>query len=352
MASSTVAHVLAEFTAAREQRYYADAAGTTATQRRVYVHPMLTAFGTDHVGDSVSLRTSGPPVGRGWEYMCGQGWDWGAEICELPALLEEKARARPVQPGAYDLVIDPSNLWLTVHETIGHATELDRALGYEVSYAGTTFVSPEDVGSLRFGSPLMNVTADRTTEHGLATIGIDDEGVLAQSWPIVTDGVLVGLQTDRCTAAVVGAARSKGCAYADSALRSPLSRLPNISLEAAPLGPDTMGLISGVEDGIYVAGSAGWSIDSRREQFQFTAQRCHRIRAGRLVGQLSGLAYQGATTEFWGALSALGGTATYGLFGADLCGKGQPIQVAGTSHGCPSAVFCGIHVEHVGVDEP
>lgn len=351
LASPTVDHVLAVFTAGREQRYYADAAGTTATQQRIYVHPMLTAFATDRCRTTVSLRTSGPPCGRGWEYLHGQGWDWDTELSQLPDHLAEKAGARPVQPGTYDLVIDPSNLWLTMHETVGHATELDRALGYEVSYAGATFVSPGELGSLRFGSPLMNVIADRTTEHGLATIGIDDEGVPAQAWPIVKDGVLVGLQTDRCTAAVAGASQSTGCSYADSALHPPLARLPNVSLEPASDGPDTDGLISAVENGIYLAGSAGWSIDPRRKHFQFTAQRCHQIRSGRLAGQLSGVAYQGSTTEFWCALSALGGTATYGLFGADMCGKGQPVQVAGASHGCPSALFRGIRVAQVGGEE-
>lgn len=352
LSSPTVDHVSAMFTAGREQRYYADSAGTTAIQQRVYVHPMLIAFATDRGRGVVSLRTSGPPSGRGWEYLRGQGWDWDAELSELPVHLAEKTCAQPIRPGNYDLVVDPSNLWLTVHETVGHATELDRALGYEVSYAGTTFVASDQLGSLRFGSPLMNVTADRTTEHGLATIGIDDEGVSAQSWPIVKDGVLVGVQTDRSTAAAAGASRSAGCSYADSALHPPLARMPNVSLAPASDGPHTAGLISSIENGIYVVGSDGWSIDPRREHFQFTAQRCHQIRSGRLTGQLSGVAYQGTTTEFWRALSALGGTATYGLFGADMCGKGQPVQIAAASHGCPSAVFRGIRVVRIGDDKP
>jgi TldD protein len=350
LASPSVDHVLAEFTAVSERRYYADSAGTSALQQRVYVHPMFTALASDHRGNPVSLRTSAPPSGRGWEYMCGQGWDWDAELSELPAQLTEKGRARPVTPGSYELVIDASNLWLTVHETVGHATELDRALGYEASYAGTTFVRPTDLGSLQFGSPLMNVTCDRTTPHGLATIGIDDEGVAAQSWALVKDGVLTGFQTDRGTAASAGASRSTGCAYTASALQPPLQRMPNVSLAAPPDGPDTQGLISGIEDGIYLVGAAGWSIDTRRQRFQFTAQRSHRIRAGRLVGQLSGVAYQGDTTDFWAALGALGGPATYGLFGADLCGKGQPVQIAATSHGCPAAVFRGVRVARVGAD--
>lgn len=201
-----------------------------------------------------------PPSGRGWEYMGTQGWDWDAEVSELPVHLSAKARSRPVEPGNYDLVIDPSKLWLTLHETVGHATELDRALGYDASYAGTTFVTPEGVGSLKFGSPLMNVMADRTTEHGLATIGIDDKGVSAQSWFLVKDGVLVGPQTDRRTAKVTAASRSTGCSYAASALNSPLARLSNVSLEAAANGSRHGGAHLGGRER-HLPGRVGWVVD-------------------------------------------------------------------------------------------
>jgi TldD protein len=345
LAAPAVRHVLALLTVVKEHRFYADAAGTSATQERVRVHPMLFAFGARADGVGASLRTCGPPSGRGWEYLLCRGWDWDSELAELPDHLSAKLRARPVRPGRYDLLVDPSNLWLTLHETVGHATELDRALGYEAAYAGTTFVRPEGLGTLRFGSPLMNVIADRTTEHGLATVAVDDEGVAAQSWPLVEDGVLVGFQTDRRTAAFAGASRSTGCAFAESALYPPLARMPNVSLRPAAGRRDLTGLLAGVEDGIYVVGSDSWSIDARREHFQFTAQRCHRIRAGRLDGQLGGVAYRGRTTEFWASLEALGGAGTYGLYGADLCGKGQPVQSAAASHGCPAALFRGVRVE-------
>ena len=123
------------------------------------------------------MRTLAPPVGRGWEYLTGTGWDWDAELAQIPELLAEKMRAPTVEAGRYDLVVDPSNLWLTIHESIGHATELDRALGYEAAYAGTSFATFDQLGKLQYGSELMNVTGDRTAEHGLATIGYDDEGV-------------------------------------------------------------------------------------------------------------------------------------------------------------------------------
>jgi TldD protein len=333
--TAEVDHVLAKLVVTRERTHYADLAGTDVTQQRLRIHPELFALGSGE-----TLRTQGPPTARGWEYLEGTGWDWDGEIACLPAQLAAKARAKPVTPGRYDIVVDPSHLWLTLHESVGHATERDRALGHEASYAGTTFLTPDDVGSLRYGSPLMTVTADRTLPHGLATTGYDDEGVAAQRWPLVEDGVLACLQDDRRTAA----GRSTGCATAESGVHEPLPRLPNVSLEPAAEGPGLDGLIAGVDDGIYLAGAAGWSIDMRRDHFQFTPQQAFRIRGGHRAEPLSDVAYQGRTTEFWGSLAALGGPRAFGVFGADLCGKGLPVQAAACSHGCPPAVFSGVRV--------
>lgn len=345
LASKEITHVQAKFVAAQENKFYADLAGTVTTQQRVRVHPQLLAVAVDSAaGTCETLRTLGPPVGRGWEYLAGTGWDWDDELARMPELLSEKLRAPSVQSGSYDLVIDPSNLWLTIHELVGHATELDRALGYEASYAGTTFATFDQLGTLRYGSPMMNVVGDRTAEHGLATIGYDDEGVAAQSWDIVRDGVLVGYQLDRRTARLKGFPRSNGCAFAESGQHVPLQRMANVSLQPAPDGPNTEELISDVADGIYVVGSNSWSIDMQRYHFQFTGQRFYRIRKGRLAGQLRDLAYQGTTTDFWGSLVAVGGQRTYALFGADYCGKGQPVQAGAASHGCPSALFRDIFV--------
>src|SRR5205823_3524926 len=174
---------------------------TTAIQQRVRLHPAVTAIAVTGDGRFDTMRTLAPPVGRGYEFLTGTGWDFAAELAELPDLLAAKLQAPSVEPGHYDLVIDPSNLWLTIHESIGHATELDRALGYEAAYAGTSFATFDKLGSLKYGSPVMNVTGDRTVEHGLATIGYDDEGVQTQTWDIVRDGVLVGFQLARRPAA-------------------------------------------------------------------------------------------------------------------------------------------------------
>jgi len=346
LASPSVDHVAARVLAVVEDKIYADLAGTVTEQRRVRIHPVVEAIGVDRsTGTFESMRTLAPPVGRGWEYAMGEGWDWDAELAQVPDLLAEKMAAPSVEAGTYDLVIDPSNLWLTIHESVGHATELDRALGYEAAYAGTSFATFDQLGRLKYGSEVMHVTGDRTAPHGLATVGYDDEGVEAQSFDIVRDGVLVGYQLDRRMAADNGFARSNGCAFADSPLHVPIQRMANVSLAPAPAeGPTTDELCSAAGRGIYVMGDKSWSIDMQRHNFQFTGQRFYRIEGGRLAGQLKDAAYQAQTTEFWGSLEAVGGTSTYVLGGAFNCGKGQPGQVAPVSHGCPSALFRGIRI--------
>ncbi|WP_328387922.1 TldD/PmbA family protein [Streptomyces sp. NBC_00400] len=345
LGAAGVAHADASLLTVQENKFYADSAGTGTTQQRVRLHPELTAVAVDPVtGDFDSMRTLAPPAGRGWEYLTGDHYDWDGELARIPDHLAEKMRAPRVEAGTYDLVVDPSNLWLTIHESIGHATELDRALGYEAAYAGTSFATFDQLGKLAYGSALMNVTGDRTVEHGLATIGYDDEGVAAQSWDLVKDGTLVGYQLDRRIAKLTGFDRSNGCAYADSPGHVPVQRMANVSLQPAPDGPSTEELISGVERGIYVVGDRSWSIDMQRYNFQFTGQRFHRIENGRLTGQLRDVAYQATTTDFWGSMTAVGGPGTYVLGGAFNCGKAQPGQVASVSHGCPSALFEGVNI--------
>jgi TldD protein len=340
-----VAHVTAGLRQVFENKYYADSAGTVTTQQRVRLYPVLEAFAVDEAsGRFDSMRTLAPPVGRGWEYLTGTGWDWQRELDELPSHLGEKLSAPSVEPGSYDLVVDPSNLWLTIHESIGHATELDRALGYEANYAGTSFATVDHLGSLRYGSPALHVTGDRTVEHGLATIGYDDDGTETQRWDLIRDGVLVGYQLDRSMAPMLGLDRSNGCAFADSPSHIPIQRMANVSIEPADDDVSTDDLIGDVERGIYVVGNKSWSIDMQRYNFQFTGQRFYRVENGRLAGQLRDVAYQATTTDFWGSMDALGGPRTWVLGGAFNCGKAQPGQVAPVSHGCPSALFRDIRI--------
>jgi TldD protein len=294
-----------------------------------------------------SMSSIAPPVGRGYEYLTGDGWDWDDEIEQVPELLAEKLKAPSIEAGTYDLVIHPSNLWLTIHESIGHATELDRALGYEANYAGTSFATIDKLNTLQYGSPVMNVTGDRTVEHGLSTIGYDDEGVQTQRWDIVLDGVLVGYQLDRPMGVMLpelNDGRSNGCAYADSPGHIPIQRMANVSLQADPDGPSTEDLIGRVERGLYVVGDKSWSIDMQRFNFQFTGQRFYRIADGELVGQVRDAAYQATTTDFWNSLEAVGGPETWVLGGAFNCGKAQPGQVAAVSHGCPTSLFRDIRI--------
>ncbi|HET7327181.1 MAG TPA: TldD/PmbA family protein [Nocardioidaceae bacterium] len=345
LAGAAVEHVTAGLNQVFENKFYADLAGTTTTQQRVRLQPVVEAHGTDAgSGRFDSMRTVAPPVGRGWEYLTGTGWDWDAELDQIPTLLAEKLAAPSVQPGSYDLVVDPSNLWLTIHESIGHATELDRALGYEANYAGTSFATIDQLGTLQYGSPALRVTGDRTVEHGLATVGYDDEGVAGQCWDIIDDGVLVGYQLDRRMALMMGLERSNGCAFADSPGHIPIQRMANVSIRPADDDTSTADLVGRVENGIYVVGDKSWSIDMQRYNFQFTGQRFFRIENGEIKGQLRDVAYQATTTEFWRSMEAVGGPATWVLGGAFNCGKAQPGQVAPVSHGCPSALVRGINI--------
>jgi TldD protein len=352
-----VSHVTAEVLSVGEETYLADLSGTRATQHRVRIHPQVEALALGDAGFE-TMRSLAPPVGRGWEYLTGGdgggdggGWDWDGELARMPEYLAEKLASPSIEAGVYDLVVDPSNLWLTIHESIGHATELDRAIGYEAAYAGTSFATFDQLGTLVYGSPVMHVTGDRTVEHGLATVAIDSEGVAGQSFDLIRDGVLVGYQLDRFIAARMQLGRSNGCAFADSPLHVPIQRMANVSLAPAGgldgsggTGPTTADLISGVERGLYIVGDKSWSIDMQRYNFQFTGQRFFKIEDGQLVGQVKDVAYQATTTEFWGAMEAVGGRSTYVLGGAFNCGKGQPGQVAPVSHGCPSALVRGVRV--------
>ncbi len=338
-----VHHATASLLAVQENTFYADLAGTSTTQQRVRIEPELEVV---HVGDAgfSTMRTVAPPAGRGWEYLTGTGWDFDDEVAHLPEWLAEHTAAPSVEAGRYDLVIEPTNLWLTIHESVAHGTELDRALGYEAAYAGTSFATFDRLGTLPYGSEHMHVTGDRVTEHGLATVGFDDEGVAAQTFDIIAGGVLVGYQLNRQMAQEKGFGRSNGCAYADSAGHIQLQRMPNVSLAADPAGPDVAGLIADVESGVYVVGDKSWSIDMQRYNFQFTGQRFYRIEGGRLAGQVRDVAYQATTTDFWGSMDAVGGPSTYLLAGSLSCGKGQPGQGAPVSHGSPAARFRDVNV--------
>ena len=327
-----------------ENKYFASSEGTKTTQQRVRLHGNFDALKVDPAtGAFETMRSLSAPVGRGWEYI-KSGYDFMRAASETPELLKEKMRSKSVEAGKYDLVIDPTNLWLTIHESIGHATEFDRVLGYEANYAGTSFATLDKLNKLQYGSKALRITGDRTAEHGLSTIGWDDEGVAGQEWDLIKDGTLVGYQLNRQMALKLGLKRSNGCAFADSPAHVPLQRMANVSLRAGEEDVSTDDLISRVEKGIYIMGDKSWSIDMQRYNFQFTGQRLFEIRNGKIVGQLKDAAYQATTTDFWNSMEAVGGEKTYVLGGAFNCGKGQPGQVAPVSHGCPTGLFRNINI--------
>lgn len=332
--------------AVREHKWLANTFGTRIEQSRMRLHPGFSVTLVDSKkGEFASRASMLPPRGAGYEHL-GE-WDAAAEAALAVEQAREKMAAPSVTPGKKDLVIAPSNLWLTIHETVGHPTELDRALGYEANYAGTSFCTPDKLDSLRYGSDLVNLVADRSAAGGLSTVAWDDDGVetAGKEFPIVKDGVFRNFQMALGQAALIGREGSNGCAYADSFDAFPIQRMPNISLQ--PGGDPSViaeSLIADVEDGIYIEGNGSWSIDQQRYNFQFTGQVFHRIRNGKLDGMLRDVAYQGNSVDFWNACDGLGGAPTYELGGAMNCGKGQPGQVAPVSHGAVPARFRRINV--------
>jgi TldD protein len=270
---------------------------------------------------------------------------------ELAKQAREKVKADPPKPGPTDLVIAADNLWLTIHESIGHSTELDRVLGYEAGFAGTSFARPSDLGSLRYGGPLASFVADKTTPGGLATCGYDDDGVKTRRWDLVKQGVLVAFQTERDQFGLPGfggsesrGGHSDGSAYADSWASVAFQRMPNVSLVPNPEKQSLDDLIAGVTDGILVEGNGSWSIDQQRKNFQFGGDYFWEIKNGKKQRPLRQVAYQSNTLEFWPKLDGLGDVSEWRLSGAMNDGKGQPVQDNAVSHGTPPARFRQVNV--------
>jgi len=341
-----------QLTVAREERLFANSRGARIWQSRTRVWPEFQITAVDRSSGRFASRDSLiPPLGAGWDYVesCGLLEDArrGAEEAR------RKLHAKPVAPGKRDLVIEPSNLFLTIHETVGHSTELDRALGWEANFAGTTFVKPHRLSNLRFGSELMTIFADRRQQGGLATIGYDDDGGPASfaDFNIVEKGVFKNFQMAIGQAHYLGLPMTNGCAYADDLCAFPLQRMPNISLKPNERTCSRDDLIAGVEEGLYVIGAGSWSIDQQRDNFQFGGQIFYEIKNGKLGEMVQGAAYEGRTLDFWSGLDGLGDASTYELWGVFTCGKAEPIQLAPVSHGAPCARFRGVEVLNTDVGQ-
>src|SRR5262245_525445 len=329
----------------REEKLFASSRGSAITQVRVRSAPYFEATAIDRQSGRFASRASlAAPRGEGWEYI--ERYDFLAEAALAAQEVQQKLAAKPVAPGRYDLVLDATNLWLTIHESTGHSTELDRALGWEANFAGTSFVTPEKLGNFQFGSPLMTVLADRSQAGGLSTVGFDDDGVrsMGAEFPIIKDGVFQNYQMAMGQAALIGRSQSNGCAYGDSPVSFPIQRMPNISLQPNPMPTSLDDLIAGVEDGIHIVGDGSYSIDQQRYNFQFSGQLFYEIKNGKRGNMLRDVAYQGRTPDFWNAMDGLGDASTYHLGGTLFCGKGQPQQLALVSHGAVPARFRQINV--------
>ncbi|MGQ0541605.1 MAG: TldD/PmbA family protein [Blastocatellia bacterium] len=326
-----------------EQKYLATSDGSRIEQYLIRGNPSFTVTAVDRLtADFQSVNTPREAQSIGYEYMSKH--DWAAEAKQAAEHAVMKLKAKTVVPGKYDLVLHPSHLFLTIHESVGHPTELDRAMLWEANYAGTSFLTPDKTGKLQFGSKIVNFVADRTQPLGLASVGFDDEGVPGQKWHLVKDGTFVDWQTTRDTAKLVGRDKSYGCLHADSWGSVPFPRMPNVSLEPAKENVSQEDLIGGVENGIMIYGRGSYSIDQQRYNFQFGGQTFWEIKNGKVTGMLRDVAYQSRTTDFWGACDGLGGQATYEIPGSFNDGKGEPGQSNAVSHGCPVARFRQINV--------
>ena len=326
-----------------EQKFYASTDGSRIEQYIIRGQPGFTVTAVDRAAGDFQTRSSlGGPQGMGYEYV--RNHDWVKEAAKAGQEAVMKLKAKPVEPGKYDLVLHPSHLWLTIHESVGHSTELDRALWWEANYAGTSFLTPDKTGKLQFGSPRVNFFADRTQPAGLATVGYDDEGVPGQKWYLVKDGIFVDWQTTRDLAPLIGRQQSYGCLHAQNWSDVPFPRMPNVSLEAGKDSTSLDQIVSGVDNGILIYGNGSFSIDQQRYNFQFGGQTFWEIKQGKVTGMLRDVAYQSRTTDFWNSCDGLGGPATYELGGALNDGKGEPSQSNAVSHGCPVARFRNVNV--------
>ena len=345
-----------------EQKYFASTDGSYIDQDIHRIGAGFSVTRVDKASGKFERRDAlSAPMGMGWEYLAGRpagkrpgpaamnyadSYDMVEDAVMAAEQAKEKAAAKSVVAGKYDLVLDPSHLWLTIHESVGHPLELDRVLGYEANYAGTSFATLDKwrSKSFRYGSPVVNLVADRKQRNSLGATGWDDEGVPAKEWMLVKDGILVDYQKIRDQAHVVGQTESDGCCYADSWDQVQFQRMPNVSLRpgTTPLTPEQ--LIGTVEKGIYIVGDASYSIDQQRYNFQFSGQLFYEIRNGKIAGMLRDVAYQSNTQEFWNSCVATCDQRDYRLGGSFNDGKGQPPQSSSVSHGSSTTHFSGVNV--------
>jgi len=344
-----------------EQKYFASTDGSYIDQDIHRIWPAFFITAIDASSGKFETRNSlSTPIGMGYEYLNARPQDKIQGITTLykgrydmledakaaGVQVKEKITAKSIEPGKYDVVLDPSHLWLTIHESAGHPTELDRVLGYEANFAGTSFLTLDKWESKKFnyGNKLVNIVADKTQGGSLGAVGYDDEGVKCGQWDVVKEGILVNYQAIRDQAHILGLNASQGCCYADNWSSVQFQRMPNISLQPGKEKKSVDDLIKGVEKGIYIVGDGSFSIDQQRYNFQFGGQLFYEIKNGKIAGMLKDVAYQSNTQEFWNSCAGIADQSDYRLGGSFFDGKGQPAQSSAVSHGCATTRFTGVNV--------
>jgi len=341
----------------RDERNYANTEGSVIAQLVIRSWPSFTATAVAPDHSDFQMRGNVvAPRQLGWEYILqcdfpGKAEQWANEAAQ-------KLTARPVDVGRYDLVLHPSNLWLTIHESIGHPTELDRAMGYEANFAGTSFVAPPErmLGQFRYGPDIMNIQGDRSQVGGLSTIGYDDDGVQPDDFLIIKNGIVNDYQTTREQAPWLKwwydrqhlPTKSHGCSYAQDWANVQFQRMPNVSLLPGAQDHSWDDVIAATDRGIAIIGDGSFSIDQQRYNAQFGGQLFYEIRNGRIAGMLKDVAYQIRTPDFWNAMDMIGGRSAYEMGGSFFDGKGQPEQINAISHGCSPSRFRQINVINTG----
>lgn len=349
-----------------EQKYFASTDGSYIDQDIHRIWPTFTLTKVDAAAGKFETRNAlSAPMGMGFEYlkplesekikdgpvtMYKKRYDMLEDVREAAIHVDEKLKAKPIAPGKYDLVLDPTHLFLTIHESVGHPTELDRVLGYEANFAGTSFLTLDKWESKKFnfGSKEVNIVADKLEKGSLGAVGYDDEGVKCGNWDIIKDGILVNYQTIRDQAHIIGEKESQGCCYADSWDSIQFQRMPNVSLTPGNAALSAADMVKNVEKGIYMFGRNSYSIDQQRYNFQFSAQLAYEIKDGKIVGMFKDAAYQANTQEFWNSCVQRCDKNDYRLGGTFSDGKGQPSQASAVSHGSPTTRFNGVSVINTG----
>ncbi|HEV8410685.1 MAG TPA: TldD/PmbA family protein [Gemmatimonadaceae bacterium] len=335
----------------REVKTLGTTEGTLITQTFIRSEASFSATAAGN-GTTESYTEELPPRSQGWEYI--EELNLPGHAAEWAQVAVEKLQAKSVEAGRYDLILQPTNLWLTIHESIGHPTELDRAMGFEANFAGTSFVNPPEkmINKLQYGKPLMNIQGDRTQEHSVGLCAWDDEGVPADKWLIIEKGIFKEYQTTREQAAWVapltGVKRSHGCSYADSWDDVQFQRMPNVSLLPAEKDITLNDIVSATDRGIMIRNRGSWSIDHQRYNFSFSGQAFYEIKGGKVGQMLKDVAYQAVTPVFWNSMDMIGGKSSYWLGGTFSDGKGEPQQLNSISHGCPPARFRDVNIINTG----